>query len=286
MLERLQELFLEMQEGEGKVQSTAGFVKTLRTYEGPIDPRVQMDAMEFLETFFDKLESQLAGTPQRNLVKDIFGGKSCLELIPRGCSHRTERLEDFLSLPVEVRGKHNLEESLTEWARGDLLAGDNQYSCEACGGEKRDTLKRSTIATGPRVLIVQCKRFEYNYETLRRIKVNDRYDFPLRLSLAPYTAKALDTSNSTNGNKEEEEEDSSLQYELVGVVVHTGTADSGHYYSFVHNKSTPSSWIEFNDANVFEVSEKAFLEECYGGTEVVTRTNHTTRSTYNTTVEK
>lgn len=263
MLERLQELFLEMQEGDAKAQSAAELVKTLRTYEGPINPHVQMDAMEFLETFFDRLETQLAGTAQHDLVKSIFGGKIRVELIPRGCPHRTERLEDFLALPLEVRGKHNLETSLAEWARGDLLAGDNQYKCEACN-TKRDTIKRSTIATGPRVLVVQCKRFEYDYEKLRRFKINDRFDFPLNLSLAPYTAQALDTGIVADAGSE-------LQYELVGVVVHTGTADSGHYYSFVRCKDT--HWIEFNDTNVSEVSDEVFLEKCCGGKETVKRKN-------------
>lgn len=276
LLERLQELFLAMQEGEAKAQSAAELVKTLRTYEGPINPHVQMDAMEFLETFFDKLEAQLAGTPQHDLVRRIFGGKSRVELIPRGCPHRTELLDDFLALPLEVRGKHDLEASLAEWARGDLLAGDNQYKCETCNA-KRDTVKRSSIAVGPRVLVIQCKRFAFDFETFRRVKINDKYNFPLNLSLTPYTAQALDTGNAGPAESE-------LKYELVGVVVHMGTADSGHYYSFVRYKD--SRWLEFNDANVTEVTKEAFLDKCYGGTETVKRKNYSTHGTYNVEVEK
>lgn len=294
MLERLQELFLEMQEGDAKAQSAAELVKTLRTYEGPINPHVQMDAMEFLETFFDRLEAQLAGTPQHDLVKRIFGGKARVELIPRGCPHRTERLEDFLALPLEVRGKHNLETSLAEWARGDLLAGDDQYKCETCD-TKRDTVKRSTIAAGPRVLVVQCKRFEFDYERFRRFKINDRYDFPLRLSLAPYTAQALDSGMDLEEEEEEKEKeeggeragsdtDNGLQYELVGVVVHAGTADSGHYYSFVRNRD--ARWLEFNDTSVSEISEEVFFERCYGGKEIVKRKNYSNQGTCNVEVEK
>lgn len=281
MLERLQELFLEMQEGDAKAESAAELVKTLRTYEGPINPHVQMDAMEFLESFFDHLETQLAGTPQHDLVKRIFGGKMRVEIIPRGCPHRTERLEDFLALPLEVRGKRNLETSLAEWARGDLLAGDNQYKCEACD-TKRDTVKRSTIAAGPAVLVVQCKRFEFDYESLRRFKINDRYDFPLRFSLSPYTAQALDSGASPAPDSAVEPDP--LQYELVGVVVHAGTADSGHYYSFVRHKE--ASWLEFNDTSVSETPEDVFFERCYGGKEVVKRKNYSTQSTCDVEVEK
>ena len=32
------------------------------------------------------------------------------------------------------------------------------------------------------------------------------------------------------------EEDDIFEYELIGVTVHTGTADGGHYYSFIRDK--------------------------------------------------
>lgn len=34
----------------------------------------------------------------------------------------------------------------------------------------------------------------------------------------------------------ETEEDDSSEYELIGVTVHTGTADGGHYYSFIRDR--------------------------------------------------
>jgi ubiquitin carboxyl-terminal hydrolase 34 len=44
-------------------------------------------------------------------------------------------------------------------------------------------------------------------------------------------------------------------YELRGVLVHTGSADAGHYYSYVRerNQNNPNEvgrWLEFNDKNV------------------------------------
>ena len=39
------------------------------------------------------------------------------------------------------------------------------------------------------------------------------------------------------------------EYALSGVVVHTGTSDSGHYYSFIKDREHPESgkWYELND---------------------------------------
>ena len=49
--------------------------------------------------------------------------------------------------------------------------------------------------------------------------------------------------------------------------MHTGTADSGHYYSFIREQETKNGekWYEFNDNIVrdFDISELA--NECFGG---------------------
>ena len=35
-------------------------------------------------------------------------------------------------------------------------------------------------------------------------------------------------------------DDECYEYELIGVTVHTGTADGGHYYSFIRDKMSKS----------------------------------------------
>ena len=42
------------------------------------------------------------------------------------------------------------------------------------------------------------------------------------------------------------------EYQLRGVVIHMGTSDGGHYYSFINDKlgekgGKPGQWYEFND---------------------------------------
>ena len=60
-----------------------------------------------------------------------------------------------------------------------------------------------------------------------------------------------------------------LQYELRGIVAHTGTADSGHYYSFIKEREPragDAQWFEFNDRIVTQFSADKIPEECFGGT--------------------
>ena len=41
-------------------------------------------------------------------------------------------------------------------------------------------------------------------------------------------------------------------YQLSGVLVHSGNADAGHYYSYIKETEGKNSgkWFEFNDTNV------------------------------------
>ena len=49
-------------------------------------------------------------------------------------------------------------------------------------------------------------------------------------------------------------------------MVHTGTADSGHYYSFIADKERgDGKWYEFNDHLVRDFDTADIAQECFGG---------------------
>lgn len=50
-------------------------------------------------------------------------------------------------------------------------------------------------------------------------------------------------------------------------MVHTGTADSGHYYSFIreHKQQGDDRWYEFNDHTVSDFDITELENECFGG---------------------
>jgi hypothetical protein len=72
-------------------------------------------------------------------------------------------------------------------------------------------------------------------------------------------------------------EPSYYTYKLVGVVVHNGNADAGHYYSYINaqrdeweDKETymnthKDRWVEFNDSIVREFTFNKLEAECFGG---------------------
>ena len=67
---------------------------------------------------------------------------------------------------------------------------DNKYHCGGCDG-KVDALKRCCISSLPDNLIIHLKRFEFDLETMKRIKLTDHCVFPTQLNMEPYTKEGL-----------------------------------------------------------------------------------------------
>ena len=82
-------------------------------------------------------------------------------------------------------------------------------------------------------------------------------------------------STSTKAMTETNDEEN-CEYELVGVTVHTGTADGGHYYSFIRDRTHTTKrdkWFLFNDAEVKPFDPNQIPAECFGGEMTVRRIN-------------
>jgi ubiquitin carboxyl-terminal hydrolase 34 len=113
----------------------------------------------------------------------------------------------------------------------------------------------------PDNLIFHLKRFEFNLRTLQRSKINDHFSFPEKIDMRPFKVEHLMDSSA------ETPED---VFELVGVLVHAGTAESGHYYSFIRERPSTSdrdNWVEFNDDTVSSWDPSYMEASCFGGLE-------------------
>lgn len=59
---------------------------------------------------------------------------------------------------------------------------------------------------------------------------------------------------------------SDYEYELQGVLVHSGVAQGGHYYSFIKDPSTDGDkWFRFDDDDVSPFSADQIPYQCFGG---------------------
>lgn len=141
------------------------------------------------------------------------------------------------------------------------------YTCSQCGKKVRAE-KRACFKKLPQILCFNTMRYTFNMLTMLKEKVNTHFSFPLRLNMAGYVEKQLMTQHyqdekAKNGDPESEQ----YEYDLIGVTVHTGTADGGHYYSFIKDRTAGSrdKWFLFNDAEVKPFDPNQIAAECFGG---------------------
>jgi ubiquitin carboxyl-terminal hydrolase 9/24 len=297
LLLQLQYIFSALKESDKQYINPKAFTQSFKDWEGkPINVLEQMDVDEFFNTFMDRLENLLKGHQNEHIIKNHFGGLQATELIGKGsCNHKSERDEPFLALPVQVKNKKSLIESLESFVEGELLEGDNAYQCDHCEA-KVPAVRRVCIKHLPNILIIVLRRFEFNYDTMTRLKVNDYCEFPTEIDMEPFTQEGLERKELLKKKEKAMQEgvefdkeipgvlfpEDYYNYKLKGAVIHMGTADSGHYYSFIQDRAK-EQWYEFNDTLVRPFDPEDFPSEAFGGEERWSSTAYSTGSTtYNT----
>lgn len=94
------------------------------------------------------------------------------------------------------------------------------------------------------------KRFEFNFDTMTKFKINDYCEFPMSINMSDYSQevlakkdliKEMEDKNLTMDDLNEEQKEvldknipqKYYEYNLKGAVIHIGTAEQGHYISFI-----------------------------------------------------
>jgi ubiquitin carboxyl-terminal hydrolase 34 len=285
-LRELQRMFAYLLESERKAYNPRSFCRVYTMNHEPLNTGEQKDMAEFFIDLVSKLEEMT--TDLKNLVKTLFCGIISNNVVSLDCEHVSRTLEEFYTVRCQVADMRNLYESLDEVTVKDTLEGDNMYTCSQCGKKVRAE-KRACFKKLPRILCFNTMRYTFNMGTMLKEKVNTHFSFPLRLDMSGYMEKKLiprhcqertDKSELEQGCKDEEMEssgscagtmdagkDEHCQYDLIGVTVHTGTADGGHYYSFIRDRTSPNKdkWFLFNDAEVKPFDPNQIAAECFGG---------------------
>ena len=188
----------------------------------------------------DQIDEHLKKMNKEPLFKSIFEGTFSNQFICKDCPHRYEREEQFLGLNLPIKSG-NLQESMLQFVKDELLDGENAYNCEQCN-EKRSAIKRTCIKKLPKYLCIQLKRFDYDWESNRSLKFDDYFEFPRQLDVAPYMYESINRARAASSAslvpdvdvaRGESERERRILYDLVGIVVHSGQANAGHYYSFI-----------------------------------------------------
>lgn len=76
---------------------------------------------------FDVLEKALKRTTQSEMIPKLYKGVLTNKIICEDIDFVSERQEDFYDITVLVKNMPNLEASLVEYFKPELLTGENKY---------------------------------------------------------------------------------------------------------------------------------------------------------------
>ena len=291
---QLQRLFAKLQFGARPATSTTELTRAFGW--GKAQGAQQQDVQELCMVLFDALDRSLAAkdgaalsgidskkTTIRSRITDLFRGK-CQNYIrgPKFCRYHPD---PFLTLSLPIKGQASVVDALHKYFEPDQLNGDNQYFCEELD-KKIDAEKGSVVESLPPVLMLHLKRFDFDFATMRRVKINDACAIPEVLDMDVVlekfkydrgsSARAPNDMSAAPDEKENQqksgENDMPInetlpgplakktfgRYELVSIMNHSGNSRGGHYRAFIRGDRSDNSadWFDFNDATVSKLDEK------------------------------
>ncbi|XP_038663901.1 ubiquitin carboxyl-terminal hydrolase 47 isoform X1 [Scyliorhinus canicula] len=208
---QLQRLFVLLQTSKKRAVETTDVTRSFGWDSS--EAWQQHDVQELCRVMFDALEQKWKQTEQADLINQLYQGKlkdyvKCLE-----CGYESWRIDTYLDIPLVIRpygsnlAFNSVEEALQAFVQPETLDGPNQYFCERCK-KKCDARKGLKFLHFPYLLTLQLKRFDFDYTTMHRIKLNDRMTFPAELDMSPFIdveeEKSPQTESSTDSGAENE----------------------------------------------------------------------------------
>ncbi|PSC68725.1 ubiquitin carboxyl-terminal hydrolase 26 [Micractinium conductrix] len=223
IVKELRELFLSMEHGCCDPVDPEPLAKALN-----LDHGVQQDGQEFMKLFLTLLETKFAMQREvEGVIQDLFRGSSGYSTVCQTCKQPSEssaRSDSFYELDVPVKGFKSLPESLTSITSAEFMDGDNQYHCDYCA-KKVDATRQQELRSLPPVLCMSLRRFVFDFQRMDRIKVSDKFAFPLALDMAPFVGQ----------------QPGSMLYDLEAIMVHKGgSALAGHYVAHIKLDAPPA----------------------------------------------
>ncbi|PHZ16149.1 cysteine proteinase [Rhizopus microsporus ATCC 52813] len=182
----------------------------------------------------DESSSSSKTTWVHQLFEGIFSNETkCLS-----CETVTSRDECFMDLSIDVEMNSSITSCLRQFSASETLCHKNKYFCDVCAS-LQEAERRMKIKKLPNILALHLKRFKYQEQLQKYIKLTYRVVFPFELRL-------FNTSDDT--------EDADRMYELWAIVVHIGSGPHhGHYVAIVKSNG---QWMLFDDDVVTPIQEE------------------------------
>lgn len=215
---------------------------------------IQHDADEVFLSIMNLVQEQMSDTELAQQIKCLYKVKVEEHLQCNECTYIQSGETYLISLPLPLlRASNTLEECFRAFFELQELDGDDKCFCERCG-EKTPSKQGLKLIHLPPVVCVHLKRFRSDDGYTK--KLHCKVSFPQALDFK-MILKAQHVSE-----KFPKQEQNEWQYKLYAVIVHHGSAVSGHYTAYItHDGDT---WYHANDSYVSKRTW-ADVEGTFGG---------------------
>ncbi|SCU98847.1 LAMI_0F16468g1_1 [Lachancea mirantina] len=214
------------------------------------DAFTQHDVQELNRILMDRLENKMKGTAVEGTLNELFVGKMKSYIKCINVPYESARVEEFWDIQLNVKNLKGLKESFENYVEVEIMDGENQYAAQNFG--LQDAKKGVVFEYLPPVLHLQLKRFEYDFNYDQLVKINDRYEFPESIDLAPYVDPEIEKASPDK-----------YIYNLHCVLVHSGDISTGHYYAMI-KPNLDDQWYRFDDDKVWKVLNYQAFDENFG----------------------
>lgn len=118
----------------------------------------------------------------KHLVKSVFLGQSTSIMVCKNCNNINQNHEDFSTLDFQVKNQKDIYDSLKNMVAGEII---QDYACSNCN-QKVELNKKSAIRRLPNTLICHLNRIVFDFDSLRNVKLNDKFEFPNVLNVQEF----------------------------------------------------------------------------------------------------
>lgn len=184
----LRKLFARLQLSSQRSIDTEGITRSFGWEQAVGRVYEQHDIHELMTKLFEVLDHSLSQIRAPPTVLDrLFRGASMVRMMCERCGNFRDRSETCLSFPIAVKSSDNLLDSLQQsLTSAELLDG---ITCQHCSDLEQKTVKTphrrcSALQTAPKYLNLCLSRFSFDWQSGRRVRINDRLPFPTEIGVS------------------------------------------------------------------------------------------------------
>jgi len=160
-----------------------------------------------VSNFLISLPASTGSNPlSSTIVHRLFEGVLTSETRCLTCETVSSRDEAFLDLSIDIEQNSSVTACLRQFSASEMLCQRNKFFCDGCC-DLQEAEKRMKIKKLPNVLALHLKRFKYQEELQKYIKLTYRVAFPMELRLF---------------NTVDDTDNPDRLFELFAIVVHVG----------------------------------------------------------------